>query len=258
MTLAAANAIISRVFRPVMNVGQIYARPYGILTPHMPIGNVLELGLEHSEQVLTQPNMTQLGGGVHSEVRRVQEAKIKMKIADLNLTNLARACQGTLGAVEAGTVTAEAHTAQLGGLLRLKHMSPTAVTVKKGEAAETATAVTAAGNYEVRPEGIYLLPTAEGISNADKLWVGYSFGAYAVMEALTTKAVELDIVFGGLNEADSGNPQIVEIFRASQGVTSALALLNSGFAALDVTGTVLMDATKTGVGISKYYKVSTT
>lgn len=86
----------------------------------------------------------------------------------------------------------------------------------------------------------------------------YSYGAYAVMEALTTKAVELDIVFGGLNEADSGNPQIVEIFRASQGVTSALALLNSGFGALDVTGTVLMDAAKQGVGISKYYKVSMT
>ena len=72
MTLAAAQAIISRVFRPTMNVGQIYVRPYGTTTPHMPIGNVLELGLEHTEQVITQPNMTQLGGGVHSEVRRVQ------------------------------------------------------------------------------------------------------------------------------------------------------------------------------------------
>ena len=33
-------------------------------------------------------------------------------------------------------------------------------------------------------------------------------------------------------------------------------LINKGFGALDVSGTVLMDPTKSGVGVSSYYKVS--
>lgn len=256
MTQAAANAIIARTFRPVMNVGQVYARPYGTTVPPMPIGNVLELGLEHSEQVMTQPDMTQLGGGTHAEVRRVQEVKVKMKLADLSPVNLARACQGTLAGIAAGTVENEPHTAALGGLLMLAHIQASNVVVKKGADAQTASSVNMAGNYEVRPEGVYVFPNATDVTNTDKLWVSYEYGAYAVMEAITAKAVELELLFGGLNEADGGKPQIVNIHRCSQGITSALALINSGFAALDVEGSVLMDPRKQGAGISKYYKAS--
>ena len=77
-----------------------------------------------------------------------------------------------------------------------------------------------------------------------------------MIEALTTKAVELDLLFGGLNEADGGKPQVVNIFRCSQGVTKSLALINKGFGNLEVEGTVLMDPTKIGVGVSRYYKSS--
>lgn len=36
--------------------------------------------------------------------------------------------------------------------------------------------------YEVRAEGVYLLPEATGITGTDKLWVSYSYGDYAVIE----------------------------------------------------------------------------
>lgn len=49
---------------------------------------------------------------------------------------------------------------------------------------------------------------------------------------------------------------LVEIWRASQGVTKSLALIQSKFGALDIEGTVLIDPTKTGVGVSRYYKTS--
>ena len=114
----------------------------------------------------------------------------------------------------------------------------------------------AAGNYEVRPEGILLLEGATGILDGDKLWVSYTYGAYATVEALTTKAAELELTFGGLNEADGGKPVLVEVWRASQGVTKSLGLLNKGFGALEVEGTVLMDPSKTGAGISRYYRTS--
>ena len=251
-----ATDVTQQIYKPSMTVGQVYARPYGSAALPMPIGNVLELKLEHDEDVQTQEDMTQLGGGTHAEVRRVKQVKLSMKLADLNVVNLARSVLGTAMAIEAGTVTAEAHTATLGGLVRLAHIQPTALTVKTGVDEATGTAVLAAGNYELRPEGLYILPNAVGLTNAAKIWVSYTHGAYAAIEALTTKAIELELTFGGLNEADGGNPVVVDIFRASQGITKSLALINKGFGALDVSGTVLMDPTKSGVGVSRYYKVS--
>lgn len=250
-----AQEIINKIYRPSMNVGQVYAKPYGSATLPVPIGNVLELGLEHTEDVQKQDDMTALGGGVHAETRRVTDVKIKMKLADLNVMNLARAVLGTVTGVNGGSVVDEPHTATLGGLVRLAHIKPTSVTVKEGADAATATVV-APANYEVRAEGVFILPTAAGVTNADKLWVSYTYGDYAAIEALTTKSVELELTFGGLNEADGGNPTVVDIFRCSQGVTKALALINKGFGSLDVEGSVLIDPNKTGVGISRYYKTS--
>lgn len=244
-------SVITQTYKPSMTVGQVYARPYGSLAAPMPIGNVLELALEHKEKVIKQDDMSRLGGGTHAEVRRIEEVTVKMKLADINVVNLARASMGTVLAVAMGTVADEAHVATLGGLLRLEHIQPTTVVLKKG-----ATVVAAEGNYEVRPEGIYILPTATGLTNADVITVSYSYGEYAAIEALTTKAVELELTFGGLNEADGGKPVLVEIWRASQGVTKSLALIQDKFGALDVEGTVLLDATKVGVGVSRYYKTS--
>ena len=249
-------SLITQTYKPSMNVGQVYARPYGSIGAPLPIGNVLELSLEHSEDVQTQEDMSKLGGGTHAEVRRVKEVKLKMKLADLNVTNLARGELGTVEGIEAGDVADEPHIATLGGLLRLAHIQPTAVVVKKGATSAAATPVAMVGNYEVRPEGVFLLPKAVGLVAADKLWVSYSYGEYAVIQALTTKAVELELTFGGLNEADDGKPVLVEIWRASQGVTKSLALISKNFGSLDVEGTVLMDPTKVGAGISKYYKTS--
>lgn len=250
------SEITQKIYRPSALVGQVYARPYGSTALPIQIGNVLEFKIEHDETVETQEDMTALGGGVHAERRRVKGVKISAKLADLNAVNLARATQSTIEAVAAGTVTDEPHTAMLGGLVRLAHIQPTAVTLKKGATALGATTVTAAGNYEVRPEGLLLLGTATGISNADKLWISYSYGDYAALEALTTPPAELELTFAGLNEADSGKPALLEIWRASQGITKSLELIGKGFGSLDISGSVLMDPTKTGVGISRYYKQS--
>lgn len=252
----AAIEVLSKVYRPSMQVGQVYARPYSSTVAHMPVGNVLELALEHSEEVETQEDMTRLGGGTHAEVRRVKEVKTKIKFADLNIVNLARASLGTVAGIEAGSIPKEAHTVTLGGLMLLNHIQPTSVVLKQGDDEASAQEVSAAVNYEVRPEGIYVFPNAAELTNGAKVWVSYSYGEYAVIEALTTKAVELDLLFGGLNEADGGKAQVQHIFRCSQGIAKSMALLGKGFGNLEVEGTVLMDPTKVGVGISRYYKTS--
>lgn len=250
----SADALIRKVYRPSMTVGQVYARPYGSAAAYQPIGNVLELAIEHKEQVQRQTNMTQLGGGIYAEVRRVEEVNVSLKIADFNAVNLARATLATVSGVDAGAVNAEPHTAALGGLITTSNIGITSVVLKKGADLASAAEVAAAGNYEVRAAGIYLFENATGIQNGDKLWCSYSYGDQAVIEALTTKAVELDLLFEGLNEADGGKPCVVNIWRASQSVAKQLALINDKFGELDVEGSVLQDPSKTGAGISKYYR----
>lgn len=249
-------SVLKKVYKPSMNVGQIYARPYGSNIAHIPIGNVLELSLDHEEDVQTQEDMTQLGGGVHAEVRRVKAIKTTMKIADFNVVNFSRAVLGTARAVPGGTEADDPLVVTLGGIHRLKHLAPTALTLKKGSDAATATPFTTTSDFEVRPEGVFVFPEAAELEDGDKLWASYTYGEYAEIEALTAKAAELELVFGGLNEADSGNPVLVEIWRASQGITKALALLAKGFGALDVEGSVLQDPSRTGQNISKYYKTT--
>ena len=246
--------IIRRTFAPAALVGQVYAREHGDSGAPMPIGNVLALELSHKEDVQKQPDMTALGGGTHAEMRRVTEVELRMTLADINVTNLARATLGTTRGVEGGTVTAEAHTVTLGGLLRTEHLGPSTVVVNK-----SGTPVPAAGNYEVRASGVYVLPDAADLQDADAVTLDYTYGSYAVIEALTTKARELELVFEGLNEADDGKPAVIEIWRASQGVSSSIALLaDNKFMNLQVSGAVLKDDGKTGTGVSKYYRVRKT
>lgn len=332
-----SDDVIKRIFAPAALVGQIYAREYGSTSAPLPIGNVLAAELSHKEDVKKQPNMTTLGGGTHSEIRRVTEVELAMTLADINPINLARATQGTVSGVEQGQISNETLKVTRGGLLRTKHLQPsnvvltkgttqgtatvtdeehldvkkgdlvalahagaTDVTVRIGDSVATATALTmagnysvtatgiqldpaapdvtdgkgiwvnykypttgevvpAAGNYEVRPAGIFVLQNATGLADGDDVKVAYSHVGYAVIEALTTKPKELEIILEGLNEADDGKLAIVEIWRASQGVASSIALLQeSGFINLKVTGSVLMDSTKVGNGISKYYRVRKT
>lgn len=334
-----AAQIIKRVFSPTKLKGQVYARPYGSTQVPMPIGNVLELELSHKESVEKMPNMTVVGGGSYAESRYVEDIEIKMKLADLNVTNMARASLGTVHGVEAGSVTNEAHKVMRGGLLRTEHIRPEDVVVRKGTGAGTATVtdeehlgvnkgdlvplvhltgapatavsirigasvatavpltaagnytvvaggiqvaadapgvaadsgffvsytyatvgtlIPAAGNYEVRAAGVFVLPEAVDLADDDDVKLDYKHGSYAVVEALTKKASELELIFEGLNEANDGKPKIVDVWRTSQGVASAIGLLaEKGFANLPVSGGVLMDSTKTGEGISKYYRVRT-
>lgn len=246
----AATEITKRIYAPTAMVGQLYAVPFGGATVLMPVGNVLEASIEYKEDVESQEDMTLLGGGKHGERRRVTDITFKAKLADLNITNLARAILGTVDPQDAGAVAGKAYTVSLGALIPLPHAGVSGLVVQKG-----AVPVAAAGNFDLLPEGIRVRADAVALAEGDAITVSYDHADQVVIEALTAKAPELCMRFGGLNEADSGRPVIVDMWRVSQSVTKQLALLQSkGFAALEVEGSLLQDPSKTGVGISRYMR----
>jgi hypothetical protein len=125
------------------------------------------------------------------------------------------------------------------------------VTVTDSTAVTTFSAVT---DYEVRAGGIYILPTGT-ITDAQSLKVDYTYAAYDKVEAMTSSSITLELHFEGLNEANSGKPVIVDVYRAQLSPTKALSLLGETFAELQVEAEILADTSKTGTGISQYFRV---
>lgn len=150
-------------------------------------------------------------------------------------------------------MTDEAHTAYKGGLIRLAHPGASAVGVALASAPSTP--IAASGNYEVRAEGVFVLDDAAAIDDGDALLIDYTHPAYDLVEALTSSAKILELSFGGVNEADSGNPVIVDLFRVQIGAAKNLGLINDNFAELQVDGEVLVDPSKTGAGTSRFFRV---
>ena len=248
----AAIDITKRIFAPTALVGQLYAVPYGGGTALTAVGNALEASVEYKEDVESQEDMTALGGGKHGERRRVTDITFKAKLADLNITNLARAILGTAMPQDAGAVVDAPYAVQRGTLIPLPHVGVTDLVVEK-----TGTPVPALGNFDLLPEGIRIRADAAVLTDGDAITVSYDYADQVVIEALTTKAPELTLRFGGLNEADSGRPVIVDFWRVSQSVTKQLVLLQSkGFASLEIEGSLLQDPTKAAVGISRYMRTT--
>lgn len=241
-------SLITRTFKPSMTVGQVYAKRRGVAGPLLEVGNVLALSIAHEEDVKRQPDRRRGGGGNYAENRRVSSVVMTIEYADWNPVNFARSVFGTSSLVAAGTVTEESHTAYKGGLIRLAHPAPSTVVVKKG------VDTISDDNYEVRPEGILIKADAGDITDADTLLIDYAHPEHVNIEAITTSAAELEMAFGGLNEADNGSPLLIDVWRVSSGIAQQLALIQDDFTGLQVTGEILADPTKTGTGISRFYR----
>jgi hypothetical protein len=242
-------SLMKQIYKPSMNVGQVYARPYGAANaPRVPVGNVLVVELAHEEEVKKQPDMTRLGGGTYAQVRRISGVNLKLELADWNPVNFTRSVFGIAATVAGAAVVDEPHKVYKGGLIRLAAPQPTLVTVKKG------VDVIAPANYEVRPEGIFVPEDAADAVDADDWLISYTHPEHVNIEALTSAAPELELSFGGLNEADSGKPVIVDVYRLGSGIAKTLALLGTDFGSLEIEGEVLVDPTKSGTGISRFYR----
>lgn len=114
--------------------------------------------------------------------------------------------------------------------------------------------LTAGTDYEATGSGIRILSTAQA-TNGQPLSINYTSAALDVVEALTATAKEYEVIFEGLNEARSGKAVTVRVYRSKLGAAQNIGLIGEDFGALEVTGKLLKDTSKTG-GVSQYFKVS--
>lgn len=241
---------MNTTYYPYLGSGTLYAREAGTPAGLIAIGNTSKLDFKVEEDKKTLPDYTKPGGGTYASVSRIKAVTAEFTVHDLNKTNVARAVFGSEATVAGAAVIDEVIVVYKGAIAKLNHPNPTAVVLTN-----SAGAVTYAVNvdYEVRAGGIYIIDTG-AITDGQSLKVDYTFATYSKVEALTTGAKTLELFFEGLNEANNGLPVLIDVYRLQLSPAKALALLGDDFSELQMEGEVLKDTSKTGVGISQYFR----
>lgn len=235
--------------------GRILARKRGDEAGFREIGNcsALSLGVEQEEKRLR--DFRAPGGGTYNGVDRITGVTINLTAHDLSPENLALVLYGTTEAVAGGAVVDEPGVAFKGGYLVLDG-NPSAVSAVKSP--DGVTTYVAGDDYIVQHGAIWI-PVDSAIpdpvdADTANVEVSYTNKAGDLVQALAGAAEELELVFLGLNEADSGSSATVKVWRAKLSPTQSLPLIGDDYAALEMTGSAMADASKTG-GESQYFSV---
>jgi hypothetical protein len=236
-----------------IGAGQVYLENLDQSKGLLPIGEVsaLELAIETDKKVLT--SNTQSGGGVADSVTRISAVNSSMELSSLSPENVAMALYGSVSKVAVKVVVDEAQDAYPGALVSF--VNPPNLAIEPVVKNKAGTTTYAKGvDYELSPAGIRI-KVGGTISAKTEIKVGYTSLGHDVIEMLTNSGASYRLVFEGLNEARTDKPVLVELYRNKFDPTSSLGLISDDFGSLSLTGSVLKDTSKAGVGVSKYMSI---
>ena len=222
------------------------------------IGNVSELKLTFEEEKKEQADYTAGGGGLANSITRIKTVGVSLVAVDFSDENLSMATYGTKTAVAAIAVAAEsvsapADIADGDRLMELANVLDLAVApvVTSDPAGTTYVEGT---DYSFNSAGIVIL-AAGAITASLSLLVSYTKKAVGVIETLTSTAAERRLVFVGLNEAQSGAPMVITLYRAKFGPAAELSVIGDDFGSIAIAGDVLSDASIVANGKSKFANI---
>ncbi|MCW0207370.1 MAG: hypothetical protein OJK14_09745 [Achromobacter sp.] len=233
--------------------GSILIREFGSAAPLVSLGNCSALTFSPQEDVKTQMDFTQPGGNKRNEVRRLTGVDVSFTFHDFGSSQFAVGLRSAATPITAGTATDEAAVAYKGGYTKLAKIAKTITNV---EPAGGGVAYTAGTDYELR-DGMLFIPSTSTItapvSGAANVDVTYAYDAQEKVEALIASNKQYELLFVGLNEAQSGKRVRVHAYKVSGGVIQEMALIGEDFGAGQISGALLPDGSKTGAGISQYF-----
>lgn len=231
--------------------GSILIREFGSAAPLISLGNCSELKFTPQEDVKSLADYTQPGGNKRNEVRRLSGVDISLTFHDFGSSQFAMGLRSNATAAVAGTATDEAAVAYAGGYCKLTKIAKTITNVKSG-----GTTFTVGTDYELR-DGMLFIPTGSTITNpvagASNVTVTYAYDAQEKVEALVSSSKQYELVFIGLNEAQSGKRVRVHAYKVSGGVLQELAVIGDDFGSGQISGALLPDTSKTGAGVSQFF-----
>lgn len=235
-----------------MGVGRVLIRVFGSGDPFIFMGNASDLGIKIKDKETKQQDFASLGGGTLASVSRIEGVTLETTVTNISPANIAMAIRGAISAMEATTaITAEiVHVGAIsaGGvypLARLPDLSKP-MTVKAAE-----TTFVEGEDYARTISGIELLAGTNIVKG--EVTVSYTPIIEDVIEAIVGAQKEFELLFEGMNEALDGIPRIVEAYRWKPS-PSDCDYIGDKFGAIKLSGELLRDESKIGVGKSKYFR----
>jgi hypothetical protein len=235
--------------------GSMLIRKYGDPAPFLSVGNVSALSFSPQEEVKQILDYTAPGGNKRNEVRRLTGVDMSYTFHDFSAENFARGLRSDASTIAAGTATAETVVAYKGGYAPMAKIASSITTVTGASGTPTYVAGT---DYELRDGQLFIPSTStvtDPVAGAANLKVTYAYLAQKKIEALVNSNVQYEVVFVGLNEAQSGKRVRIRAHKVSAGVIAQMAVIGEDFGAGEVSGALLSDGTKTGAQISKFMTV---
>ena len=222
-----------------LGVGKLSLKDLQDPKGHIFLGNASTLSYEASVDTIEDADHTTPGGGTDASVQRIKSLDIKYNARHFNIANMTRAVYGSSTDVAAGTVSSEVHKGYKGALIRLSR--PTGGT----------------GLVVVKTTGgspITIMETGS-VVDADDLDISYGYPKHANIQALVNSGKRYSLLFEGLNEARSGKPVIIEVFKVNHSPAS-LSVIADAFNGMDFTAKAEKDSTRVGGNeLSKYMEI---
>lgn len=233
-----------------IGVGTIWLKKRDSAEAARMIGNCSKLSFAISESERSLKNYMDCSGGEINSTSRIESVGIQITAHDLSPENLALALYGTATTAAAGAVTDESHTVTIGVPIELAYPSSAITTVKEGVAT-----LVLGTDYTVVDGQV--VPKAGGdLLDGDTVLITYTRTASANIQALVNGGYEYDMEFRGMNEAHGCRMMNLHAYRVKFSPSGGLDFIGDDFGSFELNGKVLMDSTRVGAGVSKYFEVT--
>lgn len=220
------------------------------------IGNCSNLEFSVETNTISQPDYSTPGGGNANELARVASVGLNMTMLEFSPENLALALRGVTTLRAGGAQANERHTAYVGSLVKFNFTPDLTQSVTVTIDPDGIPAVAVEGtDYTLSPAGLIIPATGSAITDATEIGVDYTSMSSDLVQAMTSSGEDYELVYEGLNEAESSKPVTVTVFRAKFSPTTGLGLITEEYGELPLEGSVLIDSTKSGAGVSQYFTV---
>ncbi|SFM71333.1 phage tail tube protein [Marinobacter pelagius] len=232
--------------------GKIWERTRGSTDPFREVGNCSALTLGVTTEEASLPNYRG-GGGEANKRERITAVALTVTAHDFNAENIAAGLRGDVSANVASSVASEVQPGADSGLVRTNFLIDTSQPVTVTGPSGTPSYIQGT-DFNISAAGIEVIDGGSIASGAD-IEISYESLGTDIVDALMNSGVEKEIVFDGLNEAQSGSPVVVDIWRAKPGAAEELGLISDEYGALTLPYAVLLDTAKEAAGESGYFRV---
>lgn len=191
--------------------------------PMRDVGDVEQFKIAHRTSSTTWKQHRRPGGGNLAKLDTLDGIDLSVQMQEWTEENQAMVLQGKIVELEPETVTGEAVVLIPGSLVVTDFPGPTSLVITKTQGS-TPVPLT---EVETSAAGFRVKAGSTAITEPTPATIAYTSTKAVRIEPIVEAGAEYKVVFDGLNEADSGRPVVVTIWRWKAPPADELALIDA-------------------------------